>query len=386
MSEAADGRREHRSRATPAGRRPETQRPLPKGGQSRRKDAAPRRKGQADSSYGRAPEGGGASGSSSAAARGADAADEPSPQPRARSRNDGRDRSQPNRSAGEGKRADPSGGGPRGRGGTRNAQSGTGREAGRAGGTASRSRQVPTPPELPEDVSAGDLDSSARRELRGLPKDLADTVARHLAMAARLVEDDPDTAYRHAAEARRQARRIGVVREGCGFVAYRAGRWAEALTELRAARRITGNDAYLPLIADCERGVNRPERALSLAHSPEAGRLDRATRVEMSIVESGARRDLGHYDAAVLALQGSELRVRTPQQHSARLFYAYSDALRDAGRGREATEWLARAAAADEAGETDAAERLAEIDGVHITDAVEDDSDEDAGPDGEVPR
>lgn len=241
---------------------------------------------------------------------------------------------------------------------------------------APRTRQRPSGPELPDDVSASDLDSSARRELRGLPKDLADRVARHLAMAARVLDDDPETAYRHAVEARKHARRIGVVRESCGFVAYRTERWAEALTELRAARRITGSAAYLPVMADCERGMGRPERALALAHSSEVGSLDRVTRAEMRIVESGARRDLAQYDAAVLALQDGELRVRLPKPQSARLSYAYSDALRDAGRSQEATEWLARAAAADEAGETDAAERLAELDGVHITDALGEEADE----------
>lgn len=234
----------------------------------------------------------------------------------------------------------------------------------------------PGPPELPDDVSAGELDSSARRELRALPKEMADMVARHLAMAARLIDDDPETAYRHAAEARRHARRIGVVRESYGFVAYRTGCWAEALAEFRAARRMIGSDAYLPIMADCERGLGRPERALSLAHSPEVARLDRTTRAELRIVESGARRDLRQYDAAVLALQDSELRGRLPKAYAARLYYAYADALRDAGRYPEATEWLARAAAADEGDETDAAERLAELDGIRITDAVDEGSEE----------
>ncbi|MBO0776679.1 MAG: hypothetical protein J2P34_10210, partial [Actinobacteria bacterium] len=52
----------------------------------------------------------------------------------------------------------------------------------------------------------------------------------------------------------------------------------------------------------------------------------------------------------------------------ARLFYAYADALLDAGREAEAREWFGRAAAADRQEETDAAERLEELDPVTIED------------------
>lgn len=225
--------------------------------------------------------------------------------------------------------------------------------------------------QLPDEVSASDLDPQARRPLRGLPKDLADTVARHLVMVERVLEEDPELAYQHAQQARQKASRVGVVRETSGFAAYRTGRWGEALTEFRAARRMTGSDTYLPVMADCERGMGKPERALATLKTADADRLDRATRVELSVIESGARRDMGQYDAAVVALQGPELQVRGQQPYSARLFYAYADALRDADRSAEADMWLARAAEADTSGDTDAGERLAELDGVAIIDATE---------------
>lgn len=231
-------------------------------------------------------------------------------------------------------------------------------------------------PELPEDLTARELDPAVRRELRGLPKNLADVVARHLVMADRLLDEDPELAYRHAYEARRRAARLGVVREAAGLAAYRTGRWQEALADLRAARRMTGSDSYLPVLADCERGMGRPRRAVEAARSKEAERLDPAAQVEMRIVESGARRDLGEYDAAVLGLQDPRLWNIMPPASRARLYYAYADALGDAGKTREAEEWLARAAAADEAGETDAAERLEELDGVTFIDIGEDNESE----------
>jgi tetratricopeptide (TPR) repeat protein len=222
-----------------------------------------------------------------------------------------------------------------------------------------------------------------REELRSLPNDLAELVGRHLIAAERALEqDDPDKAYEHTKAARRFAARIGVVREAAGIVAYRAGHFSEALSDLRAARRMTGSDAYLPIMADCERGMGRPERALDLVRSPEAERLDRAGRIELSIVESGARRDLGQNDAAVITLQRlPELRDPQPKPWSARLAFAYADALAEAGHEEAATDWFARAMAFDEDGETEAAERYAELTGAVIEDVEEDfDDDSDTVP------
>ncbi|MEU8107971.1 hypothetical protein AB0C18_30090 [Nonomuraea muscovyensis] len=218
-----------------------------------------------------------------------------------------------------------------------------------------------------------------RDELRSLPGDLAELVGRHLVAAERALEDDdPDRAHEHTSVARRFAARIGVVREAAGIVAYRAGHYSEALSDLRAARRMTGSDAYLPVMADCERGLGRPERALDLVRSPEAERLDRAERIELAIVESGARRDLNQHDAAVITLQRlPELRDPEQKPWSARLAFAYADALAEAGHQEAATDWFARAMAFDEDGETDAAERYAELTGAVIEDLEEDFDDAD---------
>jgi hypothetical protein len=105
-----------------------------------------------------------------------------------------------------------------------------------------------------------------------------------------------------------------------------------------------------------------------MASSPEARGLDTAGRAELLIVASGARRDMGQPDAAAVLLQGPELRPSRRRAWSARLFYAYAEALREAGREAEALEWLGHAADADELGETDAAERLAELSGVTFVD------------------
>jgi len=207
--------------------------------------------------------------------------------------------------------------------------------------------------------------------LRTLPTDLADSVARHLVASG--LQEDPGQAYLYAKQARNLAARVGVVREACGIAAYRAGEWAEALAELRAARRLTGRDSSLPLMADSERALGRLDRALAIVQGPDTAALDRATKIELTIVESGIRRDQGMPDAALLALQVPDLTEGRIHPWSARLFYAYADALLEAGRDEEARDWFARAAAADAGEETDAAERFDELDDVIIEDLGEED-------------
>jgi hypothetical protein len=219
---------------------------------------------------------------------------------------------------------------------------------------------------VPASITADQLDPEARAELRTLPGDLAEAVARQL-IAASLAED-PEQAYQHAQAARQLAARVGVVRESVGVAAYRAGHWAEALSELRAARRLTGRSTYLPMMADSERALGRLDRALDLANGKEAADADRATRIELKIVESGIRRDQGLPGAAVVALQIPELTDGRHRRGSARLYYAYADALLDAGREDEAREWFSRAAGADSQGETDADERFDELDQLAIDD------------------
>jgi tetratricopeptide (TPR) repeat protein len=199
-------------------------------------------------------------------------------------------------------------------------------------------------------------------------------VARYL-VAAGLAED-PEQGYAYAHTAKRLAARVGVVREACGIAAYRTGRWAEALSEFRAARRMTGRDDYLPIMADCERALGRLDRALALVREGSTAHLDRATQIELRIVESGIRRDQGLSDAAVLALQVPELTSGRLRPWSARLFYAYADALLAAGRADEARDAFARAVEADPDGETDAADRLDQLDGIEFDDLEDDDLDD----------
>lgn len=217
------------------------------------------------------------------------------------------------------------------------------------------------------------------RELSTLRAEQAEQAGMHLVMTARLLDEDPDLALEHALAARRQGPRVGVIREAVGIASYRAGKWTEALAELRAARRISGGVEHWPMMADCERALGRPERTLAMAAAPEADQLDRAGRVEMRIVVAGARADMGQLAAAVVTLQTPDLNGPEAAQWVGRLRAAYAAALEAVGRDEEARTWWERAAASDPEGDTGAAERLAELDGVVFFD--DDDEDDEHEPD-----
>ena len=235
---------------------------------------------------------------------------------------------------------------------------------------------------IPDSVTADQLDPEATADLRTLPGDLAEAVARLLVAAGST--DDPELALEYAKKARGLAARVGVVRETCAIAAYQAGDWNTALSEFRAARRLTGRVSYLPLMADCERALGRLDRALDLVTSPEVKEADQQTRIELRIVESGIRRDQGLPEAAVVALQVPELTGRT-RPALARLYYAYADALLNADRAEEAREWFGRAAEADVDGETDAADRCAELDDISLDDLESETDDDISVDDLEVP-
>ena len=244
-----------------------------------------------------------------------------------------------------------------GRGGVRHDRSNPRRE----GFREDRMAQKELEPDLPQDVEISDLDPSVLQDLKVLSKDNAERVAKHMLMATDLLYDDPQLALRHARAAKNRAGRVGVVRETNGVVAYHAGEWKEALSELRAARRISGGPGLLAVMADAERGLGRPEKALELGRSPEARELDRDGQIELAIVLAGARHDLGQHDSAVAQLQRMNPSLNSQGFAQARLSYAYADALLATGKKDEAKRWFEHAAKIDVEGVTDAADRVAEL-------------------------
>ena len=216
-------------------------------------------------------------------------------------------------------------------------------------------------PDLPEHVTGRELDRNVTGQLKGLPEKLAARVARHLAAAGMLVDTDPETAYQHTLAARSRASRIAVVREACGEAAYAAGHYAEALSELRAAKRMNGATDYLPIMADCHRALGNPEQALKLAKSPSVANFAPEAKAEMTLVEAGARRDMGQLDAALRTLELAPLMNKNRANWVVRLRYAYADTLEAAGRPSDALAWFHRTHAIDNDEITDASERAEKL-------------------------
>ena len=244
------------------------------------------------------------------------------------------------------------------------------RSAPRASGPDRARRAQPKPhddgprpegPPIPSEIEAKQLSPEIRGELTTLDRSTADVVARHLVAAGELLDDDPEAALAHARAARARSGRIAAVREAVGIAAYHCGDWAQALAELRAARRMGSKSPLLPLIADCERGVGRPERAIELARTPEAAELKGDAADELRIVVAGARSDLGQHEQALAILSTPQLDPARTGQTAARLFYVYAETLLALGRNQDALQWFINAAAADAEGVTDAEERITEL-------------------------
>jgi hypothetical protein len=202
---------------------------------------------------------------------------------------------------------------------------------------------------LPDDVTARDLVPAARNELKTLSKENAERVARHLAMASRLIDEDPALAHEHAQAAVRHAGRLAVARETLAITAYATGDFALALRELRTQRRLTGRNDHAALIVDSERGVGRPEKALEEGRNVDREALPVAARVELAIAISGARLDLGQTELALHELDIPELDPDRAYEWSPGLFAARANVLEDLGRTDEAASWRRRAEVAAEA-------------------------------------
>jgi tetratricopeptide (TPR) repeat protein len=219
-----------------------------------------------------------------------------------------------------------------------------------------------------------------RTALRGLDPRNADAVGRHLVAAGGLLEDDPELALEHARAARDRASRLGFVREAVGVAAYHAGDFAEAARELRAYARMSGDESYRAVLADCERALGRPENALRLVQQALEAQPDPEELVELRLVEAGTRQDLGEVAAATLVLEAAlggrptPAGLGQPDLGQLRLAIAYADLLDARGDTELAHEWYSAIAAADPD----------DLTGVSDHFAGDDDEDADEAADGDL--
>ncbi|WP_404432333.1 hypothetical protein LG299_00135 [Microbacterium lacus] len=238
-------------------------------------------------------------------------------------------------------------------------------------------------PFLPDEVTPQDLNAGARNELKTLTKENAEWVARHLAMASSLIEENPELAHQHAVSASRRAGRIAIVRETLAITAYATGDYALALRELRTYRRISGKDDQIALMVDSERGVGRADRALEAGRAVDRSTLPAAVRVELAIAMSGARLDLGDPQRALSELDIPELDPNRAFEWSPSLFAARAAVLEELGQDEEAQIWQRRALVAADA--LDAASGEGDLETIEVEEVfeIEDDLDDDLDDDSE---
>lgn len=208
------------------------------------------------------------------------------------------------------------------------------RQTGRDSRPPQRNR-VPEPP-LPADVTADQLEASARRELRALGRQNAERVARHLVMVQRLLDTDPEAAYQHARYAASHAGRVAVVREATAITAYLSDHHADAIREIRAARRLSGIDLHHAIEADCERALGRYHQALKAAAAADPDQLDDVEEGEIAMVVSSIRHEMGQSDLGLIVIEDAIRLFRGDRKTLQRMHAVRADRLEELGRGQEA--------------------------------------------------
>ena len=157
----------------------------------------------------------------------------------------------------------------------------------------------PGEPVMPKGLEWNMLSKDERERLRGLSKEHAENIGLHILAAYTLEADDPQAALAHAKWAAKQASRVDIARETLAMVAYRQGDYKLALREFQTAFRMNGYLDYLPFMADCERGLDKPKKAIEIALSDNAKRLTGEAKAEMFLVYAGALNDMGMVDQAI---------------------------------------------------------------------------------------
>jgi tetratricopeptide (TPR) repeat protein len=172
---------------------------------------------------------------------------------------------------------------------------------------------------------------------------------------------DPGAAVRAARAAKRAAPRAASVREALGIALYQAGDFRAARTELAAAQRISGRSDLAAMLADIERALGRPERAIALfERSPRSG-MEPDTAAELLLVAASAYGDLGQPAAGVALIRRHARWPVEVADHHLRLAYAEGALAEQAGDLAGARAAFARVVAADPDFH-DAADRLDRLD------------------------
>ncbi len=193
----------------------------------------------------------------------------------------------------------------------------------------------PGEPKMPRGMEWSMLSPDDKQRLRGLSKEHAENIGLHILAAYTLEQTDPAAALEHARWVAKQASRVDIARETLGFIAYRQGEYALAERELRTAMRMNGELDYLPFIADCERGLGNPDKAIEVALSEEASHLKGEPKFELMLVFAGAYSDKDNFDQALKIVRTLKRVKNLPGEYRMRALQAEQNFLDLAGQVEE---------------------------------------------------
>ena len=207
----------------------------------------------------------------------------------------------------------------------------------------------------PREVLPGEVLAELRQTVRPHAFDEAAQVLAAAVVA--LSEEEVEAAVPAARAAKRVAPRSAAAREVLGVALYQAGDFRAARTELAAAQRISGGVELSAMLADIERALGRPERAIELFEAVDRSRMQPDAAAELLIVAASAYGDLGQPAAGVALLRRHARWPTELADHHLRLAYAEGALAEQAGDAAGARRAFARLVEADPAF-YDAADRL----------------------------
>ena len=141
----------------------------------------------------------------------------------------------------------------------------------------------------------------------------------------------------------RSAPKVADVRELCGLVLYRLGRFKAAMRELEAFRQLSGSVEQHPVLADCHRALGRWADVTVLWKELVSFSKSEELLNEGRIVAAGARADRGDLSAATRMLEENWRLPSKPKLHHLRRAYALADIYERSGsspRARELFSWI----------------------------------------------
>jgi tetratricopeptide (TPR) repeat protein len=156
--------------------------------------------------------------------------------------------------------------------------------------------------ELPlSEILAPEVLDELRSTARPTAFQPAGTALAHAVVA--LAEDDEELAVEAGREAKRLAPRSAAAREAYGLGLYRTGAFKEARTELAAAQRMSGTADLSALLADIERALERPEKAIELFEQADKASMSKDATAELLVVAASAYGDLGRPASGVALIR-----------------------------------------------------------------------------------